>query len=174
MQTGLILAVPGLMVGVQAWRLSALPGSRLDVPPHLSLLFPWVDREPTDEDLRRVCGATRDLQPFSVTFSEVGTFPGFTWLRPEPSGAVWAVYEAVLEAFAEIPPYAGKHPRVIPHLTVATSDAADTPALATRAAAALSDPRIPELGPFRAEGVDLALRHDDEEAFTVRRVATFD
>jgi 2'-5' RNA ligase len=173
MQTGLILSTPGLTVGVQAWRLAALPGSRLDVPPHLSVLFPWVDREPTDDDRVRVRRATWDLRPFVIRFREVGTFPGFIWLRPEPSDAVWAVYQAVTKAFAEIPPYAGKHPRVIPHLTVANCEPGDTPRLAARAAAALTDSRIPELGPFTVEGIDVALRRTEEEPFTGRRVATF-
>ena len=51
------------MVGVQTWRLAALPGSRLDVPPHLSVLYPWVDREPTEEDHLRVWDATRIRAP---------------------------------------------------------------------------------------------------------------
>ncbi len=173
MQTGLILAVPGLPAGVEAWRLAALPGSRLDLQPHLSVLYPWVDREPTVEDRARVWNATRELPPFVIRFREVGTFPGFVWLRPEPWEAVQAVYEAVAGAFAELPPYAGKHPRVIPHLTVATCDEGDTPRLATRAAAALADPGIQEPGPFRAEGIDSALRQTEEQPFTVRRVVTF-
>lgn len=173
MQTGLILAVPGLPVGVEAWRKAALPASQLDHPPHLSLLYPWVDREPTDEDRVRVWDATWDLRPFAITFRHVGSFPGFVWLQPEPADAVWSVCEAVAGAFAEFPPYAGKHPHVIPHLTVATCDPADTPLLAARAAAALADPRIPGPGPFDAEGIDMALRPTEDEPFTVRRVATF-
>ncbi len=173
MQTGLILAAPGLMVGVQNWRLAALPGSRLDVPPHLSVLYPWVDREPTEEDHLRVSDATRDLRPLMITFREVGTFPGFVWLRPEPRDAVWAVYQAVAAAFAELAPYAGKHPHVIPHLTVATCEPEETPRLAARAAAALADAEVPEVGPFGAEGIDVAMRRTEEEPFEVRRVATF-
>ncbi|MBO0746620.1 MAG: hypothetical protein J2P43_16490, partial [Candidatus Dormibacteraeota bacterium] len=76
-------------------------------------------------------------------------------------------------AFADFPPYAGAHPEVIPHLTVATCEPWETATLAARAAAALADPAAPGLGPFRAEGVDVAMRHNDEEPFTPHRVATF-
>lgn len=173
MQTGLVLAVPDLQIAVEAWRAAVLPGSHLDVPPHLSVLYPWVEREPTEEDRGRVQQAVCHLRPFVVTFHQVGTFPGFVWLRPDPPEAVQAAYQAVAAAFAEFPPYAGEHPEVIPHLTVATCDPAETPALAAAAAAALADPAAPGLGPFRAEGVDVAMRHGDEEPFISRRVATF-
>jgi 2'-5' RNA ligase superfamily len=172
-QTGLILAMPGLAIGVRNWRRAALPGSRLDVPAHLSVLYPWVDREPIEEDRLRVLDATRDLRRFVVTFREVGTFPGFIWLRPDPPDAVGAVYGAVAGAFAELSPYAGKHPHVIPHLTVATCEPEETPRLAARVAAALANPLLPELGGFEAEGIDVALRGSEEEPFEVRRLATF-
>lgn len=174
MQTGLILAVPGLLEAVEAWRTAALPGAPLAVPPHLTVLYPWVEREPAEEDLRRVREATCHLRPFHLTFREVGTFPGFVWLRPEPSEAVVAVHTAVATTFAEFPPYAGEHPDFIPHLTVATCEPGDTPALAALAAAALAGTRVPGLGPFDAQGIDVAMRHDEEGPFTVRRVATFD
>lgn len=173
MQTGLILSVPGLRDAVEAWRTAVLPGSRLDVPPHLSVLYPWVEHEPTEEDQRRVVDAARHMRPFELTFREVGTFPGFVWLRPEPSELVRAVHQAMAAAFAEFPPYAGEHAEVIPHLTVGTCEARDTPALAAAVAAALVDPDVPGLGPFQAEGVDVALRHSEEEPFTVRRLAAF-
>ncbi len=173
MQTGLILAVPDLVEAVDAWRQATLPGVPLEVPPHMSVLYPWVEREPAGEDCERVQAATRHLRPFVVTFGEVGTFPGFVWLRPEPAQAVRAVYEAVAAAFNEFPPYAGAHAEVIPHLTVATCEPGDTAALAARVKAALNDPARPALGPFRAEGVDVAIRHRDPEPFTARRVATF-
>lgn len=173
MQTGLILAVPGLTDAVEAWRTALLPGVPLDAPPHLTVLYPWVQRVPTEQDRRRVVDATRQVRPFALTFREVGTFPGFVWLRPEPSDAVRATHRTVAAAFAEFPPYAGEHAEVIPHLTVATCDPGDTRAVAAAVAAALTDPAAPGLGPFRAEGVDVAMRHSDDEPFTVLRVATF-
>lgn len=173
MLTGLILAVPGLTASVQDWRRAVLPGARLDVPPHLTVLYPWVRREPVEEDHRRVVDATRELRSFVLTFRDVGTFPGFVWLRPEPSESVRAVHRAIAAAFADFPPYAGEHADVVPHLTVATCEPGDTPALAAAVAAALADPAAPGLGPFRAEGVDVAMRHSDQEPFTVRRLATF-
>ena len=173
MQTGLILAVPDLQDAVAVWRTVALPGVQLDVPPHLTLLYPWLPREPTEEDRRRVHEAICHLHPFTLSFGEVGTFPGFVWLRPEPLDPVLAVYSAVTGAFAETPPYEGEHADVIPHVTVATCDPEETAALAVQAADALADPQIPGLGTFRAQGVDVAMRRSEEEAFTVRRVASF-
>lgn len=173
MQTGLILALPGLAAAVDAWRAAVLAGVPLDLPPHVSVLYPWVPHEPTEEDCRRVHEATRHLPPFVVTFREVGTFPGFVWLRPEPPEAVRAVHRAVAAAFAEFPPYAGEHPEVVPHMTVATCDPLETAVLAARVARALADPQAPGLGPFEARGVDVAMRRGEDEPFSVRRVATF-
>lgn len=173
MQTGLILSVPGLREAVEAWRTAVLPGAPLDVPPHLTVLYPWVEREPTEEDRGRLRQATRLLRPFDLTFREVGTFPGFVWLRPEPSDAVVAVHRAVTAAFAEFPPYAGEHRDFVPHLTVATCEPGETADLAALAVQALADPRAPGFGTFQAQGIDVAMRRGEEGPFASARVATF-
>lgn len=173
MQTGLILSVPGLPARVAEWRRAVLPGVSLDVPPHLTLLFPWVEREPAPEDRARVRQATGGVAPFSVRFREVGTFAGFVWLRPEPADPVRAVCVGLAAAFAEFPPYAGQHPDVVPHLTVATCSPGETAGLAARVTAALADPGTPRLGPFRARGVDAAWRRSAEDPFTLSRLSTF-
>jgi hypothetical protein len=50
---------------------------------------------------------------------EIKRFPGLIYLAPEPDDLLKTLTWAAWEAFPEYPPYEGKHPDIIPHLTVA-------------------------------------------------------
>ncbi|MGH7920618.1 MAG: 2'-5' RNA ligase family protein [Candidatus Dormibacteraceae bacterium] len=55
--------------------------ARLGLPPHVTVVFPWVASEP-EIDLQRLHRAIRGLIPFSLAFREVATFPASCGCAP--------------------------------------------------------------------------------------------
>lgn len=87
--------------------------------PHISLLFPWVAPEPAPEHLTRLVACLKGAGPISLSFTQLGRFPGLLWLAPEPATEIRTLMRTIARAFPETPPYSGKHPDPEPHLTVA-------------------------------------------------------
>jgi 2'-5' RNA ligase len=118
-----------LPAALEAIRLDHVWNAPLGVPPHVTLLFPFL--KPTDLDrivLERLATAISRTTAFEVAFTEVrhwGPDPtpeGVVWLPPDPAAPFIAMTEALVEAFPGYLPYAGLHDEVIPHLTLANVD----------------------------------------------------
>ncbi|MEV6278216.1 2'-5' RNA ligase family protein [Nocardia sp. NPDC051832] len=156
-RTAILVAVPELAAFTDRWRSvsywSERPGIPLTeiVPPHISVLVPWVPM-PKPEDLHRLRAAIADFEPFDVGFPAAGQFAnGTVWLRPEPFDQVSDLLRAVYTAFPECPPYGGEFPDPHPHLTIATPGPHAATVLAA-AEAALAAAPPPE---FRLDAVTL-------------------
>lgn len=96
--------------------------ARLGVPPHVTILYPFVPvTELTPairDDLARIAG---EFRSFRVTFFEAVRWAGLVCLMPEPSAPFTGLIDRVGACFPEHPPYAGAISEVIPHLTVVES-----------------------------------------------------
>ncbi len=89
------------------------------IPPHFTLLSPWHLNPASREASSRLREATRQVAPFRLRFTSVGTFPtGHVYLQPEPSRELDALFAALTGAFPEFPPYGGAFSEWLPHLTV--------------------------------------------------------
>lgn len=85
---------------------------------HITVLSPWIP-SPTPVDLGLVASLLRRHPPFEVALEEVGEFPdGVLHLRPRPEQPLRALTLTVAQAFPQHPPYAGRYPDPVPHLTV--------------------------------------------------------
>ena len=83
------------------------------------MLFPFLSPGALDDrTLREVEAAARSVEAFRTEFSDVGSWPGVVWLRPEPDESFRALTQATVERFPEYPPYEGMFPDTVPHLTV--------------------------------------------------------
>ncbi|MEW2523172.1 2'-5' RNA ligase family protein [Actinacidiphila alni] len=90
------------------------------VPPHLTVLYPFLPAGRIDERTRaELAGIFAGHAPFEVRFPRFGRFPGLLWLAPEPDGPVRALTSAVVARWPEAPPYGGAFGDPAPHLTVA-------------------------------------------------------
>jgi len=93
------------------------------IPPHVTLLFPFP---PADED---VLAATEDalgsFGPLDVAFRETRRFPDVVYLAPEPAEPFVEMTKALGARFPEWPPYEGRFPSIVPHLTIASGEALD-------------------------------------------------
>ena len=159
--TAILITVPELAAYTDRWRSVSRSTARPQVPltelipPHVTVLVPWVV-EPSEPDLRRLESAVTRIEPFELSFPTAGQFPnGTAWLRPEPFDAVRSLLLAVFAAFPECPPYGGEFPDPHPHLTISSS-AQGGPAVVAEAQAALAAGPAPtvqltELGLWRED-----------------------
>ncbi|PUA80230.1 2'-5' RNA ligase family protein [Nocardioides currus] len=85
---------------------------------HITLLGPWLD-EPTARDLETVERVLASEPAFDVRLATLGEFPdGILHLRPEPAAPLARMTSRLAEAFPQTPPYEGRYPEVVPHLTL--------------------------------------------------------
>lgn len=142
-QSALIVRVPQAEACVGHWRERFDPSARLGVPAHITLLFPFM---PPQQICPQVLQAVADLcastSPFSFTLRALRRFPGVLYLAPQPVAPFIAMTERLVGLFPQFPPYAARHDRVTPHLTVAQGDDAQLRDVHAALAAALGSAPI--------------------------------
>ena len=149
------VAVPA---AVERVRDEHVPVAAAGVPPHVTLLSPFVPAARLDGTTRdRLSLALAPIRPFEAGFAVIGRFPDALYLAPEPDAEFRRLIAAVCGAFPAYPPYAEATYRpedVVPHLTIAIGDGSTFDDLASRLDSALPfTNRIDEVTVV-AEGVD--------------------
>jgi len=116
------LIVPALEVAhlVEPFRLPHDPTARAGVPPHITVMYPFLEpgRLAADVALRldRLLAA---VVPFEYELTGVHEFEGgVQYLAPEPPEPFIALTQRLAEAF-DVAPYRGAYKVLVPHLTVA-------------------------------------------------------
>ncbi|MEX0429101.1 2'-5' RNA ligase family protein [Nocardioides sp. DS6] len=118
----LVVPVPELDPFVQA-RTAHYDASFLSADPafahaHVTLLGHWLS-DPAVADLDTVAQVLARFEPFETALGEVSAFPdGLVHLRPEPDAPFRALTQALVARFPQCPPYAGRFPDPVPHLTL--------------------------------------------------------
>jgi len=147
-RSAVLIALPELAGWTDRWRGASYAGDhpRLPiarrVPPHVTVLVPWVADPAGGEALGRLRDAVAGFGPLELSFPAADEFPGGTvFLRPEPFGVVRELVRSVLAAFPECPPYDGEHPDPHPHVTV-SADGGPPVLDEVRAAVAAEQPPV--------------------------------
>ena len=118
--TGIVVTVPESELIVADLRDRFDPAARYGVPAHITVLFPWLPVDAVDGAARRALGELAATTPaWDAELTSVGRFPGVGWLAPSPSVPFVALTRAVWRRWPETPPYQGRFPEPVPHLTVA-------------------------------------------------------
>lgn len=153
-ESAVLVPFPALepLVGRYRRRLDRAAG--WGVPPHVTVLYPFVPPPVDARTLERLAHALADVAAFEAVFARVEWFgDDVVWLAPEPDRPFRDMTAAVWRAFPEHPPYGGQWDDPIPHLTVGHTDLA-----AMRAAAAEIAPELPVTAPVDSvhvlEGTD--------------------
>jgi 2'-5' RNA ligase len=156
-RSALIVAVPDAEPAVREWRLR-YDNASLGIPPHITLLFPFVPAEELDDALFAELRPLFTAQSgFTFSLTGVAEFPDETvWLTPEPAEPFRALTDLIFEQFPAYPPYEGIHDEVIPHLTVTSGVAR----LRDQVEAAVG----PQL-PIEANARDVVLLEEDESGY---------
>ncbi|MFE3448907.1 2'-5' RNA ligase family protein [Nonomuraea sp. NPDC059194] len=124
--TALVVNVPAAEPVVGRWRERYDSSAAYGVPAHVTVLYPFLRRDRVSAEVAAELGRLfAGFDPFDVTFHATGRFPGVLYLAPEPEGPLRALTEAVWRRWPEAPPYGGRYPDAVPHLTVADGAPAD-------------------------------------------------
>jgi 2'-5' RNA ligase len=118
--TALVILVPEAEPLVEPFRSRYDPVAPLGMPPHVTLLFPFLAADDLTEDaLKRLRERLEGLVPFEYEFRRIGTFPGVLYMEPEDDRPFLKAMGAVRAAFPGLVPYGDPHLDPKPHLTVA-------------------------------------------------------
>jgi 2'-5' RNA ligase len=119
-QSALLVLVPEAEPLVRALRLRFDPSAAVGVPAHISVLFPFMPPEQLTADvLERLRAIAGGFVEFDFTLNRTARFARTTYLVPEPDKHFAAMTAKLAREFPDYPPYGGRFPEVIPHLTVA-------------------------------------------------------
>ncbi|HET7807153.1 MAG TPA: 2'-5' RNA ligase family protein [Gaiellaceae bacterium] len=122
MRTAVLVHVPEAEPVVGAWRREHTNDAPLGMPPHVTILHPFVPRAGLAEAEPRLAELVARHEAFGATFARTARFPSLLYLQPEPAEPFQRLTEAVAAAWPEHPPYEGAHDTVVPHLTIAESE----------------------------------------------------
>lgn len=114
------MAFPALDEHVGKLRRRLDPAAREGIPPHVTVLYPFMPEASRDRSVVERLEATfAALAPFAVRFGRVGWFDErVVYLAPEPADRFVELTMAAEVAFPDFPPYGGAYATVVPHLTV--------------------------------------------------------
>jgi 2'-5' RNA ligase len=121
--TAIICRVPEAERYIARYRERYDPSARRNVPAHVTILYPFLPRHDVDAQvLERLREIATSVACFDYRMVETRRFPVALYLAPQPDGPFAALTAAVWRAFPDYPPFAGKFPVVVPHVTVAHGD----------------------------------------------------
>ena len=117
--SGLIVPVEAARNLVAPW-LELVPSTSRDLPPHVTVLWPFLPAEEVDEAVERELEALlADVAPFGFALTHVSGFTDVAILAPEPAEPFVALTELLWHEWPECPPFGGAYEEIVPHLTVA-------------------------------------------------------
>ena len=113
---------------VGRWRRTYTTDGRDDMPAHVTLLYPFVERRSLDrERVREVEEVVSTFPSFAFVLAATSYFEGderVLYLAPDPAAPFAKLTEALVARFPDFRPYGGRYDDVVPHVTVAQGDAA--------------------------------------------------
>jgi 2'-5' RNA ligase superfamily len=161
LETGLVVVVPEADERVGRVRDGFDPYAGIGVPPHITVLYPFVRPDRLSEAvIHEVARAAGRFAPFGFALTHLGEFDGEVfYLAPEPADPFVTITRALWERFPDNPPFGGRFETIVPHLSVA-----GVPFGATREA--VEDLLGNDL-PIAATATGVAIMIEDEDGWTV-------
>lgn len=98
------------------------PSAALGVPAHITLLYPFKPPDQIDAAmLAQLSGSFARFAPIAFELQSIRRFPDVLYLAPEPPEPFRELTRAISAWHSETPPYGGKWPDIVPHLSVASA-----------------------------------------------------
>jgi len=125
-ESALLVLVPEAEVVVKSFRDKYDPSAAHGCPAHVGLLYPFkLPDEITQTDFDNLSRCFALFKPFQFSLAVTRRFPGVLYFAPEPDNPFRLLTFAIWDFYPETPPYGGKYPGIVPHLTVANQLADD-------------------------------------------------
>jgi hypothetical protein len=119
-ESALVVMVPEAEPLVRPFRERHDPAAAAGVPAHITLLYPFLAPDAIDarvrDDLR---GCFAGFAPISFALASIQRFPEVLYLAPDPDMPFRQLTLAIWNRYPQAPPYGGKWPDIVPHLSVA-------------------------------------------------------
>jgi 2'-5' RNA ligase len=114
------------------------------IPPHLTVLFPFVPAAEIDDDvLATLRSVFASASPFRYDLASVESFVDAVWLAPVPAEPFHDLVSRARRAFPGCPPYGDPGHVVVPHCTVGTDDEPERVGAMVRELRERLGPRLP-------------------------------
>ena len=132
-ESALLVEVPPAQAPARWVRWRFDPSARGGMPPHVTVLYPFVPPPHSNEVVRTLDDLFAGVVPFCFRLTEVAWFADrVAYLVPEPSAPFESLTSQVVEKFPGYLPYGGAYGTgAVPHLTLGICD---RPAALQRAA----------------------------------------
>ncbi len=141
-QTAVIIEIAQAQHAVGSWRARFDNSAGLGVPPHVTIVFPFVPlAELTAGDRADLAGLVAAEPAFTTTFASFGMFPAtgarppVLYLEPSPDEPFRRLTAALVARWPGYRPYGGAYADLVPHLTITETAAPDQVRAARRAVA---------------------------------------
>lgn len=91
-----------------------------DTLAHVTLIVPFLHpSRVTPAVEQELAGLFAAIEPLQFRLTGACGFPGgFVYLAVDPPSAILGLVDRIVERWPETPPYGGRHPEVVPHVTV--------------------------------------------------------
>lgn len=121
LESALVVLVPEAEGLVKPFRDRHDPSAAAGVPAHITLLYPFKPPATIDgRDMATLRELFARFAPLRFELTRVRRFPAETlYLEPMPDDPFRQMTLAIWKEFPETPPYGGRHPDIVPHLSVA-------------------------------------------------------
>ncbi|WP_106403789.1 2'-5' RNA ligase family protein [Actinocorallia populi] len=118
--TALIVAVPEAEPVVARWRHRYDHAAAAGARAHVTVLFPFLDANRIDATVvSELAQMFARHQKFTARFRRTARRPSILYLPAEPADRFSRLTKDVVARWPDCPPYGGKYPGTVPHLTVA-------------------------------------------------------
>jgi len=120
-ESGLVVLVPQAEFLVGPLRAKYDFSAAAGMAAHITLLYPFKPPDEIDEAvIEKLARCFATFQEFDFSLITTRRFPGpVLYLAPEPDEPFRRLTFAIWDCFPTTPPYGGKYPNVVPHLTIA-------------------------------------------------------
>jgi hypothetical protein len=120
-ESALVVLVPEAELLVKPFRDRYDPSVAAGVPAHITLLYPFKHPDEVDQTvLDDLCELFNRFAPFRFSLAPICRFhDAVLYLAPQPGEAFRQLTLAIWDRYPEFPPYGGKWPDLVPHLSVA-------------------------------------------------------
>lgn len=119
-ESALVILVPEAESLVKPFRDAHDPSAAVGVPAHVTLIYPFKPPGAIDDTLiegLQECFAAE--APFDFRLGIMRRFPHVLYLAPEPDEPFRRLTRAIWQRHPETPPYGGRFPDIVPHLSLA-------------------------------------------------------